>query len=195
MSQPPSSPRLIHIHEDDWGLRNLYPIEALAGARSDMDEARTHSEEARDPSGCGWTSMHLIGEPSVSYADLGVTPQAFATAFTALEARAPRFYATASAGFDLAHKDPWGSYDEDALCFGDSGCFIKIDVREGLARAVWYACEPGAANAARLRRLLMAANSVHPSVIADYASEAMGAIADAAFFDAYIASLAMDGGS
>lgn len=187
-----NEPGFLHIHEDDWGLRQLFPVEALADALADMAASRAKAAASRDPSGFGWATAHQIADACVGYDDLGVSAKSFADAFAALEPRVPRFYATATAGFDRATRDPYGSYEEDALCFGDRDCFIKVDTKNGLATAVWYDMSSTSGAVARLRRLLIAAQSVRPSVLVDYPADMAGPIGDPDFMDAYFACILED---
>ena len=68
--------RTIHIHEDNWGMRNLYPLAAQSEALADLQEATAAGEKNRDPSGFGWTDVHVIKPPSTTYVDAvsAVTP-------------------------------------------------------------------------------------------------------------------------
>lgn len=55
---------IIHIHEDDWGMRNLYPFAALSDAEKDIAEAAAAAERNRNPSGFGYTDMYIASPPS-----------------------------------------------------------------------------------------------------------------------------------
>ena len=41
----------IHIHEDDWGMRNLYPVEASLHAADDIAKSADAGERNRAPDG------------------------------------------------------------------------------------------------------------------------------------------------
>jgi len=110
---------VIHIHEDDWGRRNLYPTAARNEVADDLDAAREAAERNRAPSGQGWTAMHVIRSPATDYPEAGVTAAAAAPVLEPIMPRVKRFYATGTAGFGgKPHDDPYGSYEEDAWCFG-----------------------------------------------------------------------------
>lgn len=49
---------VIHIHEDDWGMRNLYPLAVRREAEADVADAAAAAEKNRDPSGFGYTDIY-----------------------------------------------------------------------------------------------------------------------------------------
>ncbi len=108
----------IHIHADDWGMRNLYPLAVRAEAEADIEEAAAAAERNRDPSGVGYTAMHAIKPPSRDYADSGLTLTEAEHVLAPILPRVRRFNATILSAFDSADRDPLGSYEEDAWCFG-----------------------------------------------------------------------------
>ncbi len=55
---------VIHIHEDDWGMRNLYPLSARAEAEKDLAEAAAAAERNLLPSGFGYTDIYMATSPS-----------------------------------------------------------------------------------------------------------------------------------
>jgi hypothetical protein len=181
---------LIHIHEDDWGLRNLYPLAAFGEAEAELRMAREFGERHRDPSGFGSWDIYVIKGPSVDYASI---PLAFEDAAKRLEPIMPRvrrFYATASAGFDLSKRDAWSSYEEDAWCFGRSeNCFVKLDGEDDLVRRIWFELrgrDPD--DIAALRKAIEAIDALVPSVIVDYWLDQAGAVGEADFLDRYFAA-------
>jgi hypothetical protein len=44
---------VIHIHEDNWGMRNLYPLVTQAEVSADLAAAITSGQQNRVPSGHG----------------------------------------------------------------------------------------------------------------------------------------------
>ena len=181
----------IHIHEDDWGMRNLYPVAAIFGARADVDRATEAGERNRAPDGIGWTDMHVIAPPKAGYADTGLDLAAVSAALGAILPRVRKFTATATAGFDPNVRDPMGSYDEDAHCYGfDSACFIKVHPADALVRGIWFEARTSdAAQLASLRRAMLAIDALAESVIADYWMERVGRVRDAAFLERYLGDL------
>lgn len=182
----------IHIHEDDWGMRNLYPAAALTEASADVARAIEAGERNRVPDGFGWTDLHLIGEPSIDYAAAELILSSAADALSPIMPRVRRFTATAMAGFALGASDSWGTYDQDAYCYGfDALCFIKLEPEGGLVKRVWFegrTAEPE--RLAALRQAIEAVDALVPSVVADYWEDQIGAIRDTLFLDQYFQQLA-----
>lgn len=77
----------IHIHEDEWAMRNLYPLAAAGEAEAALAAAKAAAERNRSPSGFGWTDLHMIDAPSITYVDRGLR---LSDAASALEALMPR---------------------------------------------------------------------------------------------------------
>jgi len=186
---------LIHIHEDDWGLRTLHPLAARHEVAQDMDVSREAGERNCAPSGKGWTAVHVIRPASEDYSQTGLTPAAVAVVLEPIMPRVKRFYATATSGFSLKPgEDPYGYYNEDAWCFGRGPhCYIKLDVKEGFVCGIWfdlYGSSP--ADAAALRLSLEAIDRLVPSFVADYVLDAEGPVANAEFLSAYCKRLMGD---
>jgi hypothetical protein len=181
----------IHIHEDDWGMRNLYPAEASREAVVDMHEASEASLRNLAPNGVGWTDVHLIKPPSVDYASVGLALNDACSALEPLMPRVRQFTATATAGFYPKAHDPLGSYEQDAFCYGfGPDCFIKLEPREELMKRIWFECtsrDPEKLDS--LRAAVLAINELAPSVIADYWNDMTGAVSDIAFLDRYFQEL------
>jgi hypothetical protein len=184
----------IHIHEDDWGMRNLYPVGAFFEARADLARSAEASERNRDPGGVGWTDVHVIGAPSIDYSDVRLELGAVADALGSIMPRVKRFTATAMAGFTLNERDPWGSYQEDAYCYGfDQGCFIKIEPEGDLVKQVWFECRTeDSERLSALARAILAIDALAESVIADYWVDRVGRVRDPAFLDVYLRELAAE---
>lgn len=184
---------LIHIHEDDWGMRNLYPAAALGHAEADMAAGLEHARKAFD--GIGYSSMYVIKAPDITFADVGLEAAAIETALSPLMPRVRQFHATIWHFLDPStprgERDPYGAYEDDALCFGfDAGCFIKIDCREGAVRSIWF--EARGAPRPEMERLkagLLALQALTPCAIADYWLDETGPLSDPAFAAHYFAAL------
>lgn len=184
--------RAIHIHEDDWGMRSVIPLAALREASTDMVRSIEAAKRNHAPDGVGWTDVHVIAEPSTDFAATDLRLADASAALGSLMPRIRKFTATATAGFDTTKRDPWGSYEEDAHCYGfDATCYIKLEPEGDLVKTIWFECrttEPERLSA--LRRALVAIDALVPSAIADYWLHGAGAIADPAFLDTYFQALA-----
>jgi hypothetical protein len=182
---------VIHIHEDDWGMRNLYPIAARSQVADDLNAAREAGERNRDPSGVGWTDVYITRPPSTDYREAGLMLAAAAAALEPIMPRVKRFYATAYGAFDRETRDPFGSYEEEAWCFGRGAhCYIKLDVKDDLVERIWFdlsSSDP--ADTAALRLSIEAIDQLAPSLIADYSLDAEGLVADPDFLNGYFQRL------
>lgn len=187
---------LIHIHEDDWGLRSLHPAAARREVAGDLDASGAAAERNRDPSGRSFTDMHVITEPSTDYRQAGLKLAAAAAALAPIMPRVKRFYATATAGFGgPAGSDVYGSYREDAWCFGHGRhCYVYLVDNGDFVRDICFdLCGDVAADVAAVRRAIEAIDRLAPSMIVDYPLEREGLVGDRAFLDEYFRRLAGDG--
>ncbi|MBZ5790887.1 hypothetical protein K8353_12305 [Burkholderia contaminans] len=181
---------LIHIHEDDWALRSLHPVAVQREVASDLEASRDASKKNQAPSGVGWTDLHIIQQPSTNYAQAGLRLTDVAAVLGSIMPRVKRFYATASAGFDLARRDPYGSYDDDAWCFGHQHCYLKVEVKDDLVTEIWFDFSSSdAADADALRHMFEAIDQLVPSMVADYCMDTPGLVADRQFLDMYFQRL------
>lgn len=182
----------IHIHEDAWAMRCLHPAAAWPDVVREMMRAQAASERNADPNGLGWTDIHVIDPPAIGFAAVGLRPQTVGTALAPLLPRVTHFAATATAGFRPGVRDPYGSYDDDAWCYGhDASCFIKLDLAHDVVTGIWF--EASTSDASHLRALgdaLRAIDCLTPSIIADYWLDAAGAVADEIFMRRYFDALA-----
>jgi len=178
----------IHIHEDDWGMRNLYPLAAADEASNALSAARAASERNRDPSGFGWTDLHVFEAPSVTYADRGLRLGDAAAALEALMPRVRLFNATVGAAFEPGPQDPYGSYETEAWCFAlDEDCFVKLEPQDDLVEGIWFELRTDEATAlATLRTAFERLNALEPSYIVDYWRDVAGPV-ETEFLDCYFA--------
>ena len=185
---------LIHIHEDDWGMRSLHPIAAWPEAAADIDEAAAAGNRNRAPDGVGWTSVHVIAEPQIDFTSNGLSLEEAARLLAPLMPRVKRFVATSMAGFRTATRDPYGSYEENAWAFGfDAGCFIKLEPEGDLVRRIWFEASTGnTAHLAALRLAILAIDAIAECILIDYWSDSSGRVRDGGFLDRYFAALAGD---
>ena len=193
-------PKIIHIHEDNYDMRSLYPVAAQQKVSGDLEAARAASERNRAPDGVGW-SMYHITEVSSDYELIGLSIAAVAAVIEPLMPRVRHFYVTSFGGFgEPAHFDPMALYDEDAWCFGfGAHCYIKLEIKDDSVIGIWFDFNPDAApddhpataaDAAVLRQAFEAIDRlVVPSMVTDYWLDVAGPIADPAFLDAYFKKL------
>jgi hypothetical protein len=182
---------LIYIHEDDWGMRNLYPLAVQAEITEDLNDAVASAERHRDPAGLGWTAVHVIREPSTSYVDAGLLVADAAAAIDQIMPRVKRFYATIFSAIGQTDRDPLGLYNDDAWCFGfDRHCYLKLDVEGELVRAIWFDFSSDSSeHADALRQSMEEIERLVPSFIADYFMEAEVPLSDTELLDRYFAHL------
>ncbi|MGO1080848.1 hypothetical protein [Inquilinus sp. CA228] len=182
---------LIHIHEDDWGLRNLYPAAAWDDAQADIARAVDSGERNQVPGGHGWTDMHVVQPPKIDFTHVGLELVKVRAALEPLMPAVSRFYATIGSAIGRQERDPLGTYLENAVCFGfGAPCFVKVEARGSLVASIWFEArsdEP--AQLAVLRAALLAIDALAPSIVADNWLDLTGRIGDAAFLDRYFAAL------
>ena len=188
-TSPADAESVIHIHEDDWGMRNLYPLAARADVMADLRDAIAAGEKNRDPSGIGWTDVHVIRPPSMTYVEAGLLLSDAAAALHGIMPRVRRFYAGTFSSIGTSRRDPLGSYNEDAWCFGfDQRCYLKLEPRGDHVEYIWF--DLGHAqpeHAAALRRAIEAIDRLVPSMIADYFLDVAVPVGDTSQLDRYFA--------
>ena len=184
MDAPPTG--LIHIHEDEWGMRSLHPRDARDEVCVDLGESDEAAERNRDPSGFGWTDIHVIATPSVDFRDL-VGLDAFCTKLAPVMPAVTRFYATVGSSRGDGGRDPLGSYDEAATCFGfDPACYIKADIIDGAVAAIWFECRtPDVFRRDALMSGLRALDVLTPCHLVNYWLHVDGSVGDDAFLRRY----------
>jgi len=183
----PTTEPEITIHEDDEGMRNLYPLAAYGDAVTDVQEAIAAAARNCATDGIGWTDVHVIKPPKITFADAGLTLDAAATALEPLMPRVRRFWSGL-----LGRNDPLATSQTEAHCFGfDATCFVKLEPKGALVERIWYeARTDDAARLAALRKALLAIDALSPALIADYWLDAAGPVADTVFLNAYFKALA-----
>lgn len=186
---------LIHIHEDDWGMRSLHPIAGWQDALADLGRAIEAGQQDRSPDGIGWTDVHLINEPKVDFASAGLALAELAPRLEQVMPRVRRFIATASAGFDATERDRYGSYQEDAWAFGtDATCFIKLEPIGDHVGRIWFEARTDhVARLAALRQAINIVDDLAEAMIIDYWADVAGRVRDAGFMQRYFDGLAGDG--
>jgi hypothetical protein len=183
-----SAPEIeIAIHEDDEGMRNLYPMAGYSDAIADVQEAIDASARNRATDGIGWTDVHLIKPPKITFADAGLTLAAAASALAPLMPHVRHFWSGL-----LGRNDPLATSQTEAHCFGfDATCFVKLEPKGVLVERIWYeARTDDASRLAVLREALVAIDALSPALIADYWLDAAGPVADPMFVDAFFKALA-----
>ncbi|MBY8825050.1 hypothetical protein [Sphingomonas colocasiae] len=172
-------------------MRNLYPLTARAEVEADIARAAAAAEQNRHPSGIGFTDLYMVETPSTGYADLGLTLARAEAALAPILPRVRRFNATVFSAMGGGGQDPFGSYDDDAWCFGlGAHCYVKLDAKGPLVDGIWFDLNTDDADAiARLRRAMEAIDAIAPSVVADYFLDFSGPVAEAGTLDHYFAEL------
>lgn len=182
----------IHVHEDVWGMRNLYPMEVRLEVEEDIAAAAAAGEKNRAPSGFGYTDIYVMKPPSRNYADFSLTLKEAERTLAPIFPRVRRFNATVFSAMDSSERDQFGSYEEDSWCFGlDENCFLKLDAKGDLVRNIWFDLNTDDAEAVgRLRDAIGAIDTLVPSMIADYYMDFSGPISESGVLDTYFAILA-----
>jgi hypothetical protein len=186
------SERAIHIHEDDWAMRNLYPVGALFEARAEVMRAADAADRNRVPDGVGFMDLHIVNGPSINYSDVGLELGVLADALGIIMPRVKKFTATALAGFERNTRDAYGSYEEEAYCYGfDETCFIKLEPVGILVKQIWFECRIASPEKlSALGRAILAVDALAESAVADYWLDRVGRVRDPAFFNGYLSQLA-----
>lgn len=169
----------------------MHPARAAGEVARDVAAAHEAVERNRAPDGLGWTDVHVVEEPSVSFTDVGLTFAAADAALAPIMPRVRKFAATIGGAIGRDVRDPYGSYEDDAYCYAHApGCFIKLDGKDGLVARIWFeASTDDNDGLPLLRRGLEAIDALTPSIIADYWIDCTGAVRDVAFMDKYMRRL------
>ena len=182
---------VIHIHEDDWGMRNLYPLSARAEAEKDLAEAAAAAERNLHPSGFGYTDIYMATSPSTDYTAFGLSIFDVEQALTPILPRVRMFNATVFSAIGSDKRDHYGSYEEDAWCFGlGNHCYLKFDTKGTLVSRIWFDLGTYDANEIqRFRNALEAIDALVPTIIIDYFLDFAGVVSDPNVVDHYIDAL------
>lgn len=191
MSGGPKAP-VIHIHEDYWMMRSLQPKAAWEHVADDIDEALEHAQKNADPVTGYPNAIRAIEPPSIDYRSTGLKVSVLKEALAPHMPFVSRFYATVGIVMETGKKDPYGSYEEDAVCFGfDQHCYVKVEVDGDAVTHIWFEADtPDQERLAALRQCFNEIDALAPSVIADYWHHTYGPLAAADFLDEYFAGLA-----
>ena len=170
-------------------MRNLYPLAAQSEAAADLRASKAASEKNRDPSGYGWADVHVVKPPSMTYVDAGLLLSDAAASLQGIMPRVRRFYAGTFASIGRERRDPFGSYEEDAWCFGiDEGCYLKLEIAGDYVERIWFNlghAQPEHATA--LRRAIEAIDWLAASFVVDYFLDVAVPVGDARQLDRYFA--------
>lgn len=66
------------LHEDEWGMISLEPIENLANRAEVVAQAAAHGEAHRAPDGVGWTALFVAPASPTSISVRAITLEALA---------------------------------------------------------------------------------------------------------------------
>lgn len=175
----------VHIHEDDEGMRNLYPAGAMDDASEDLAKARQNAQTALAPGGVGWTDIHPIKDPARWFREAEMDVGALSKAVGAVLPRITAFEVGFGSGNPFRYSDP------DPLCFGfGRALFLKFEAEGDLVTGIWFDVETTEeTKLSALRRAFEAINEIAPVMIADYWLNSGGLIADQDYLDAYFDKL------
>jgi len=175
----------VHIHEDDEGMRNVYPAGNAKAVEDDIKAAAKSARDNQSEDGIGWTDIHVIQTPEHSFRDVGLTMRPVAEAVAAHLPRIKEF----EVGF--GDGNPFRYKDEEAFCFGFAPhLYLKLDVDGDQLTAIWFDVQSDNEDElARLRQALQAIDALHLSMIADYWFNTYGLISDPSFMDRYVEAL------
>ena len=179
---------ILLIHEDEEGMRNLYPVAALAEAQADMAKARAAFQAREAPNGTEWKELHAIAPPQNGFLAAGADLDRLSAV---VEAHLPRIR---DFGVGQEPAAPHYRRETDAHCYGfGDDVFVKFELAEGRLAAIWFdAMTDDPARLQALRRALQAIDGLAPSIIADYWLEAVGAVGDGRFMSRYFAALGLE---
>ncbi|WP_347311506.1 hypothetical protein [Defluviimonas sp. SAOS-178_SWC] len=171
----------VHIHEDDVGIRNLYPASALREISDDLSVVQASFEKNRSPDGLGWSEIHIVQEPENSF--LSLNPK-LADIVSVIELELPRIDEF-EVGF--GSDNPLHHFERDALCYGfGRHLYLKLDADGDDLRAIWYeARSRDPEELLALRRAIEAVDGVQPLMLADYWLNLGGLVRDSEFLDRY----------
>ena len=175
----------VHIHEDDEGMRNVYPANAMTDVMDDIAAAKLNSVENFAPNGVGWTDVHAIQEPEKLFLEIRLEWQSVAKAIGEILPRIKEF----EVGFGT--NNPFHYRDLDPTCYGfGQSMYLKLETDGDYLKAIWFDTRSNVEEELfALKRALEAINEIHHSMIADYWLNTGGLIGDQAFLDAYIEGL------
>lgn len=182
---------VIHIHEDDCGMRNLYPLAALTEAEKDIAEAAAAAERNRCPSGLGYTDIYIATPPSTDYTDVGLSIVDVEQALTPIFPRVRFFNATILSAIGSDQLDPYGSYEEDAWCFGlGKRCYMKLETKGSMVSQIWFDLHTNDSDEIQqFRKAVEAINKLTPSIIVDYFLDFVGVVSNSNVLNGYLAAL------
>jgi hypothetical protein len=182
---------VIHIHEDDWAMRSLHPRAAWEAVADDIDEALDFANKNHDPVTGYPNDIRAFEQPETNYLETSLTIDTVKSALSPHMPFVSRFYATIGSVMESAKRDPYGHYDDDAICFGfNEHCFIKIEPKGNRVKRIWFdALNLNENHSAALKAPLLAIEELTPSVIADYWHYTYGPLCDDDYLSTYLTAL------
>ena len=175
--------RQLWVHEDEEGMRCLWPASALPHIAGDLGISAETAERSADPNGWGYSEIHQISHPEASFADHGLRRDAVMAALSPIMPRFDRI--------QTGDGKYYGFIDDDALCFGfDNMCFIYGATHDGMVRVFFFnAWTDDAGQLHALRRAVEAIDALSPASLVDYWVKEAGLTSDKVFLDSYFAAL------
>lgn len=170
----------VHIHEDDEGMRNLYPASAFQGAAADMRQAEASAKNNADRGG-GWTAVHMISQPDIDFSSVGLMR---ADAESLMEQYLPKV-----TRFDVGHGDnnPFRYSEKQPMAFGYGNClYVKCECDAERVKHIWFdVVDASTDQVAQLMQAFVALDKVCPAMVADYWGNCVGLLSDQKFASAY----------
>jgi hypothetical protein len=67
---------VFYLHEDDWGMLDIVPVENLFQSATVAKEADAHAEAHRAPDGIGWTELYELPAPTMGIGERAIAVEA-----------------------------------------------------------------------------------------------------------------------
>lgn len=171
---------IVHIHEDDEGMRSLYPASTFEAAAEDMRQAEAAAKNNAAPCG-GWTEVHMISQPDIDFSSVGLMR---ADADSLMAQYLPRV-----TRFDVGHGDnnPFRYSEKQPLAFGyGNGIYVKFECDAERVKHIWFdVVDASTDQLEQLKQAFVALDKVCPAMVADYWGNCVGLLSDQKFTSAY----------
>lgn len=179
----------ITIHEDFYGMRNLYPAAGYDDAAADIEASIAFGQEHWD--GAGFDACRAIEPPAGGWLDTDLTCDAVCRAVAPHLPRVRKLSVTPYGPVDSGVFRPGIDPPPEGYCFGFSEeCFLAINEDGERVRSIWFevfGCSQE--EYAALRAAMEAIDALVPAAVADYWADRAAKVADFAAMDAYFQEL------
>jgi hypothetical protein len=96
----------VYLHEDDWGMIALFPVENRKESEATVAEAQAHGDAHRAPDGAGWTAIYVAEAPKIPITTREIRLDALAAAL----GPAWRRYAAVESGYSSLQEEMPGGF-------------------------------------------------------------------------------------